>query len=212
MSYVASLIVRRIMNSISDSDIKNAWEQASKQQRRNNMANDTVEFLEQNKMSHPIKIDILETFLRPSLKIQYLPNYDEEWDRMQFAKIGDACFDLRAAIDKEVLTIPPGTKKAIPNGFICEVPPPFVLRIYARSGLSKKEDLSLANGVGTIDQGFRGEVKTLLKNKSNNDVIIVRGQRISQASLELCPMPRLVEDELNMETKRGAGGFGHTGV
>lgn len=173
----------------------------------------TLDLLVALQHTHPLKVDILGFLLNPVLKIQYLWNYDKEWDRIGYAKSGDACFDLRAALpDSDYLAIHPKQVVQVPNGFKCAVPPPFVMRIYSRSGVPMKTGLIIANGVGNIDQGYRGEICTTLHNTTDETVGIQRGQRISQASLEICPMVRIVEDSFNMATERGAGGFGHTGM
>jgi dUTP pyrophosphatase len=140
----------------------------------------------------------------------YLGNYDyKKWGPVEYAKEGDACFDLRSCISgliskDRIVQIPLGIKVA--------VPPPFVMKLYIRSGQAKNNEIMLANGTGIIDQGYRGEVCALIKNINEHDVYISAGERIVQASLELSPQAIFEECKELPESSRGEGGFGHTGI
>jgi dUTP pyrophosphatase len=170
------------------------------------------EFVELFKYSHPVKHDLLRMLLTPRLSIEYLPNYNKSWDSLEYACKGDHCFDLRAAIDSEFLEIYPGDVIRVPNGIRVAVPPPFAMYIFMRSGWSKL-GIQLANGVGVIDQSYRGEVCTQIINNSSMCRVILQGERISQASLVLSPKVSFMERQIDInETKRGSGGFGHTGT
>ena len=119
--------------------------------------------------------------------------------------------DLRAAV-AEPLTLAPGARAVVPTGLTLEIPPGFEAQVRARSGLALKKGLALANGVGTIDADYRGEVGVIVVNLGAEPVTIERGERIAQ--LVVAPVVRAAFEpapELN-GTARGAGGFGSTGT
>lgn len=119
--------------------------------------------------------------------------------------------DLRAALDAPV-TLAPGARAVVPTGLTLEIPPGFEAQVRARSGLALKKGLALANGVGTIDADYRGEVGVILVNLGSEPVTLVRGERIAQ--LVVAPVVRALFEhvpELN-GTVRGTGGFGSTGT
>jgi dUTP pyrophosphatase len=131
-----------------------------------------------------------------------LPAYESEWA---------SGFDVRAQLSED-LTLNPGDRSLIPTGLAFEIPPGFEIQARPRSGLAIKQGVSLVNTPGTIDADYRGEVKIIVINLGQAPVVIKSGDRIAQ--LVLCPIFHadfeLVE-ELG-ETRRGEGGFGHTGV
>ncbi len=130
-----------------------------------------------------------------------LPEYSTEMS---------AGMDLRAFLDEPVV-LKPLERKLIPTGLYIELPKGFEAQIRPRSGLAIKKGITVLNTPGTIDADYRGEIRVILINLSQEDFIIENGERICQmviASHETVEW-NLVE-ELN-ETQRGAGGFGHTG-
>lgn len=130
-----------------------------------------------------------------------LPDYSTEMS---------AGMDLRAFLDEPVV-LKPLERKLIPTGLYIELPKGFEAQIRPRSGLAIKKGITVLNTPGTIDADYRGEIRVILINLSQEDFIIENGERICQmiiASHETVEW-NLVE-ELN-ETQRGAGGFGHTG-
>ena len=130
-----------------------------------------------------------------------LPKYETE---------GSAGLDVRANIEKalilkplERVLVPTGLKLAIPSGYEVQVRP--------RSGLALKHGISLLNTPGTIDSDYRGELKVILINLSNEAYEIQPKERIAQIVLNKVEQIDFeVVEELD-ETQRGAGGFGHTG-
>ncbi len=119
--------------------------------------------------------------------------------------------DLRAAVAAP-LTIGPGERVIVPTGLTLEIPPGYEAQVRARSGLALKKGVALANGVGTIDADYRGEVGVIVVNLGAEPVTIARGERIAQ--LVVAPVVRArfeAAPELN-GTARGAGGFGSTGT
>lgn len=141
------------------------------------------------------------------IKVHYLENYQGGPLEMNQ---GDVCFDLRTAIpEKEEIL--PGEIKKIPLGVRLEPPEGYGVKIYPRSGWAK-EGLSLANSVGIVDNGYRGEVVALMVNMNLSDWIVVNpGDRIVQG--ELAPIRQIgfrPSDDLS-ETERGSSGLGSTG-
>lgn len=122
----------------------------------------------------------------------------------------DAGADLYAAKD---LTLHPGERALMPTGIAIALPIGTVGLIHPRSGLAAKHGLSVVNTPGTIDAGYRGEIKVCLINHDPHTPIeITRGMRIAQLvvqKVELCSFQEVAELD---ETQRGAGGYGSTGV
>ncbi len=122
-----------------------------------------------------------------------------------------AGMDLRADLEAAVL-LKPLERKLIPTGLYIELPEGFEAQIRPRSGLAFKHGIGIVNSPGTIDADYRGEVKVLLVNFSNQDFEVNTGDRIAQmvvARHEKVSWEQV--EELN-ETTRGAGGYGHTGI
>ncbi len=121
-----------------------------------------------------------------------------------------AGMDLQAAV-AEPLTLSPGEYALVPTGIRIAVPPGYEGQVRPRSGLAARNGVSVVNAPGTIDADYRGEVCVVLINHGKEPFAISRGDRIAQ--LVICPVARArIEpaDELD-DTKRGEGGFGHTG-
>jgi dUTP pyrophosphatase len=123
---------------------------------------------------------------------------------------GSAGIDLQANIDEPV-TLKPLERILIPTGLYLSIPPGYEGQVRARSGLALKHGVSLANGIGTIDSDYRGEVGVILVNLSKEDYIINKGDRIAQLVFVKYEKVDLYEVEILEDTKRGSGGFGHTG-
>lgn len=123
---------------------------------------------------------------------------------------GSAGYDLCACIENDVI-LKPREIKIIPTGISVMAEKNTAVMIYARSGLSTKHGISLANGVGVVDSDYRGEVGVALINNGSEDFKIENGMRIAQMVITPVLTPDLiVSDELS-ETERGKGGFGSTG-
>jgi dUTP pyrophosphatase len=127
-----------------------------------------------------------------------------------YASADAAGADLRAAV-KEPLVVAPGARALVPTGLTLEIPRGFEAQVRARSGLALKKGLALANGVGTIDADYRGEVGVIVVNLGAEPVTIARGDRIAQ--LVVAPVARAVFTEAGGlgGSVRGTGGFGSTG-
>lgn len=127
-----------------------------------------------------------------------------------YATDGSSGFDLRANLDEDLI-IKPMQRIAVPTGIYIEIPLGYEGQIRARSGMSLKHGITMANGVGTIDSDYRGELKVLIVNISNQDYVIKNNDRIAQMIITKYERVdfKLVE-ELS-DTDRNNGGFGHTG-
>lgn len=131
-----------------------------------------------------------------------LPNY---------ATAGAAAMDLVAYLDAP-LTIAPGARALIPTGIAIALPDRnSVCILCARSGLSIKHGICLANGIGVIDSDYRGELKVALANISDTPYTVSPGERIAQMMFLPVATATLVLADTLDETARGAGGFGSTG-
>jgi dUTP pyrophosphatase len=121
-----------------------------------------------------------------------------------------AGMDLRASLNGDVL-LKPLERALIPTGLFVEIPEGHEAQIRPRSGLAIKHGITLLNTPGTIDADYRGEVKIILVNLSNNEYTIRDGERIAQMVIAEHRQIKWVEVEELSNTERGAGGFGHTG-
>ncbi len=121
-----------------------------------------------------------------------------------------AGMDLMAAIDTSI-TLKPLERKLVPAGFSIEIPAGYEVQIRARSGMSLKHGITAANGVGTVDADFRGEICAILVNLSNQDFTIEPGMRVAQMVLSKYEQIEWDERSELGKTKRGEGGYGSTG-
>ncbi len=119
-------------------------------------------------------------------------------------------FDLYAAVEEPV-TLNPGQRALIPTGISIGMPAGMEAQIRPRSGLALKHGITALNSPGTIDADYRGEVKVLLINLGQEPFAIGRNERIAQMVFQLVPEVEFEEVDELAETKRGQGGFGHTG-
>jgi dUTP pyrophosphatase len=127
---------------------------------------------------------------------------------------GDAGVDLCTSIDVE---LGPGQRALVPTGIAVAIPHGMVGLVHPRSGLASRVGLSIVNSPGTIDAGYRGEIKVALINLDPEQPIILRrGDRIAQLLVQRVELPELVEvtsfDEAGLgDTSRGEGGHGSSG-
>ncbi len=121
-----------------------------------------------------------------------------------------AGMDLRAFVDADVV-LKPFERKLIPTGLYIELPDGYEAQIRPRSGLAIKSGITVLNSPGTIDADYRGEIKVILINLSQDDFTIKSGDRICQMVIAKHEKAEFVEVNEISETERGAGGFGHTG-
>lgn len=122
-----------------------------------------------------------------------------------------AGMDLRANLD-EPFTLKPMERALIATGLFIELPVGFEAQIRPRSGLAIKKGITLLNSPGTIDADYRGEIKIILANISNEDFVINDGERIAQMVIAKHEQAQWNEVEVLEASARGAGGFGSTGT
>lgn len=143
-------------------------------------------------------IEVLITRSDPSLP---LPVY---------AKPGDAGADLCSSED---LVIAPGERALVPTGISIALPEGFAAFVHPRSGLAIKNGIGIVNSPGTIDAGYRGEIKVILINHDRSEEFVIkRGDRIAQLVVQRVESAQFVEVANLPKSARGAGGFGSTGV
>ena len=123
---------------------------------------------------------------------------------------GASGMDLMAYIEKPI-NLEPGKSCLVPTGLSVAFPQEYEIQIRPRSGLAAKSNISVLNTPGTIDSDYRGEIKIILFNHSNDNFIINNNDRIAQ--MVLTPIIKMELEEANElpESMRGEGGFGSTG-
>ena len=109
------------------------------------------------------------------------------------------------------MLVEPFQRVAVPTGLSTALPEGYELQVRSRSGLSFKHGIVAVNSPGTIDADYRGEIKVLLTNLSNEAYEIQDGDRVAQLVIAKYERAEWVEVEALDETERGDGGFGHTG-
>lgn len=128
----------------------------------------------------------------------------------EYATKGSSGMDLRANLEIPI-TIKPFERTLVPTGLFVEIPEGFEAQIRPRSGLAIKQGITCLNTPGTIDADYRGEIKVVLINLSNEEQVIDHGDRIAQMviqKVEKCSWQESIELQT---TERDEGGFGHTG-
>jgi dUTP pyrophosphatase len=119
----------------------------------------------------------------------------------------DAGMDLRAV---ENVTLEPGVARLVPTGLTIEVPPGFEAQVRPRSGLALRHAITMPNAPGTIDPGYRGEVRVILLNLGREPYAVHAGDRIAQMIVARYEPVEWLESEL-ADSRRGTGGFGSSG-
>ena len=127
-----------------------------------------------------------------------------------YATLLSAGMDLRANLDTPI-TLRPLERRLIPTGLSIALPEGYEAQVRPRSGLALKKGIGVLNAPGTIDADYRGEVKVILVNLSNEDFVINPGERIAQMVVARYEKVEWDEVEVLDETERGEGGFGSTG-
>ena len=127
-----------------------------------------------------------------------------------YATQAAAGMDLRANLDQPIV-LKSLERTLVATGLFIELPIGFEAQVRPRSGLAFKNGLTVLNSPGTIDADYRGEIKVILVNLSNEDFIINDGERVAQMVIAKHEQAEWIEVEQLMETARGDGGFGSTG-
>jgi dUTP pyrophosphatase len=127
-----------------------------------------------------------------------------------YATEGSAGMDLRANLDQPV-TLQSLERMLIPTGLFLELPNGYEAQVRPRSGLAIKQGITCLNSPGTIDSDYRGELKVILINLSNEPQVLSHGDRIAQMIISSVDKAHLILVQEINTTQRGEGGFGHTG-
>ncbi|PKH41500.1 dUTP diphosphatase [Nocardioides alpinus] len=146
----------------------------------------------------PADLEIAVVRLDPDLP---LPSY---------AHPGDAGADLHTTVD---VTLAPGERAMVPTGISIALPDGYVALVHPRSGLAARHGLSIVNTPGTVDAGYRGEIKVLLINHDPVEAVtLARGDRIAQLVVQRFERAMFREVGVLPDSSRGAGGYGSTGT
>lgn len=134
---------------------------------------------------------------------------DPELPLPAYALPGDAGADIVAATD---VTLAPGERAVLPTGLAIALPEGYAAFVHPRSGLAARVGLGLVNAPGTIDCGYRGEIKVIVINHDTaSSLRLSRGERIAQLVVQRVEHARFVEVDELPASERGAGGHGSTG-
>jgi len=145
---------------------------------------------------------------QPDLQIAVL-QLDPDLPLPAYAHPGDAGADLVTAVD---VTLAPGERAMVPTGVALALPDGYVALVHPRSGLAARHGVSIVNTPGTVDAGYRGEIKVCLINHDPRASIeLRRGDRIAQLLVQRVELVDFVEVTSLDETARGAGGYGSSG-
>ena len=128
----------------------------------------------------------------------------------EYATPGSAGMDLKANID-EPFVLKPLERQIVPTGLFIALPDGYSADIQPRSGLAAKYGVTVANSPGLCDPDYRGEIKVILINLSNENFVVNPGERIAQLVIRHFEKVEWNEVATLDETERGEGGFGHTG-
>jgi dUTP pyrophosphatase len=128
----------------------------------------------------------------------------------EYATNGSSGMDIRADLDAQLM-LQPLERKLIPTGLFIEIPEGHEAQIRPRSGLAIKQGITCLNTPGTIDADYRGEIKIILINLSQQEQVIHPGDRIAQMVIQKVERIKWKIVEQLEITERNAGGFGHTG-
>jgi len=126
-----------------------------------------------------------------------------------YAKGGDAGADIVTAVE---ITLAPGERALVPTGISIALPDGYVALVHPRSGLAVKHGVTMVNAPGTVDAGYRGELKLILINHDPKDsVLFKRGDRVAQLVIQQVERAEFVEVQELPGSGRGTDGFGSTG-
>ena len=131
-------------------------------------------------------------------------------DVPKYAQPGDAGADLRSS---QAIVIQPGERATVSTGMAIALPAGYVGLVHSRSGLAAKYGITVLNSPGTIDAGYRGEIKVTLLNTDKTEPFEIKvGDRIAQLLVQQVEQARFIQVEFLPDSNRGDGGFGSTGV
>jgi dUTP pyrophosphatase len=135
---------------------------------------------------------------------------DRDLPLPSYAHPGDAGADLVTAVD---VVLEPGERGMVPTGISIALPEGYVALVHPRSGLAARHGLSIVNSPGTVDAGYRGEIKVMLINHDPAEAIrLRRGDRIAQLVIQRFEQAVFTEVDALPGSVRGSGGYGSTGI
>lgn len=135
---------------------------------------------------------------------------EEGLEAPSYAKVGDAGADLRSSVN---LVLEPGQRALVPTGVAIALPEGYVGLVHPRSGLAAKHGITVVNAPGTVDSGYRGEIKVCLLNTDSQETFTIeKGDRIAQLVIQKYETAQFVLVDELPDSERGAAGFGSTGV
>lgn len=147
-----------------------------------------------------------QSVAHPEIRVLRL---DRDVPLPRYAMPGDAGADVVTAED---CTLLPGARAVLPTGLAIALPEGFAAFVHPRSGLAARAGMSLVNTPGTVDAGYRGELKVIVINHDpRTPIVLRRGDRIAQLVIQRVESARFVEVDALDDTERGAGGHGSTG-
>jgi dUTP pyrophosphatase len=145
-----------------------------------------------------------------SIKVKKISDQYNDIPLPEYETEGASGMDIRAAIDDEFV-IKSGSFGLVPTNLSVEIPKGYEIQVRGRSGLAARNGIGILNAPGTIDSDYRGEIKIILFNFGTQDFVIRRGDRIAQLILSKVSYAKWETTEKISKSKRGKGGFGHTG-
>ena len=126
----------------------------------------------------------------------------------KYAHSSDAGFDLASSIN---IVLQPNSLTIVPTGLVFEIPPDYEVQIRSRSGLACR-GIIVNNAPGTIDSGYRSEIKLIIRNQTDDQYPVSIGDRLAQGVVAYAPQVNFIEAEFVSDSDRGVNGFGSTGV
>ena len=144
------------------------------------------------------------------LKIKRINDEFSDIELPRYATDNSSGLDIRAAVPDRFI-IKSGEVALVPTNLAVEIPPGYEIQVRPRSGLAARYNIGVLNSPGTIDADYRGEIKIILFNFGKEDFIVERGERIAQLVVSKVYKADLIVVPVLNDSKRGEGGFGHTG-
>ena len=145
-----------------------------------------------------------------NIKIKRISKEFKDIPLPEYATEGSAGMDIRAAISEPVI-VKMGEIVIVPTNLSVEIPQGYEIQVRPRSGLAAKHGIGILNSPGTIDSDYRGEIKIILINFGKEDFTVLKGERVAQLIVSRVFRADLIEEKSLNKSKRGTGGFGHTG-
>ncbi|WP_028574857.1 dUTP diphosphatase [Desulfonatronovibrio hydrogenovorans] len=148
-----------------------------------------------------------------NVKFKFLRETEKQGNTLEYATEHSAGLDLRAFMESSEVNLEPGQRFPFPTGVCMEISTPGIAGfVYSRSGLGTRHGLVVSQGVGVIDPDYRGEIIVSLLNNSPVPGTVKRGERIAQLLFLPFFQARIIQTDELSATRRGSGGFGHTGT